>query len=107
MVTGSMLLTRYFSEFWWHTPYWKRIVRFVVCAFAQMLLLWGFGDFQLGKIDSDDTTTTYIFSYVLPFIISGLLFTGLVPFVCTKLGLAQPFPADLEDYELSSLRINV
>lgn len=98
IVTGSMFTTKFLSEYWWCTEYWKRVVRCVIsCGVTVGIIL------LFSLIHTNDTTSEYIFCYIIPYVISGFLYSAVFPILFAKCGLALSYPPDMVDYELSRL----
>ena len=91
-VFGCMYTSKRLSMFWWMTSYWKRAVRTAIAvAFSIGVYLL----FTLFSFPND--TSTYLFNYVVPLLITSFTVHGIMPVLFAKMQLALNMSPDVDD----------
>ena len=72
------------SKQWWKTELWKRILRALLASGICIAIFMGFD-----KINCTETGTEYVFTYVIPLFLIGMIYTGLLPYLFTRVKLAN------------------
>ena len=82
-VYGCLGVSKHLSIYWVVTSWWKRILRYLVCIGVSYGTI-----FLFELIDTSDSYDDSLLHYALPNFLIGYVFSGVLPYVFIKCGLA-------------------